>query len=275
MATDITKTWDYPRKNPREEIVGLDGLIKAMFDLCGPNWDSSVFSPQFNNIRTGALTMSPHHCTYNDRKGHALTRKCFKDGHQSYCMEWMRVNGRRVRCGARLKVNSNGCGTHTPNSQRLSINLLIKNLVAGKIDSIAWEQLNDQEQATDSIGHKVDVTEASKQAILARHEEKLKELHTIGELPQGNRSGFNLHIAFEEDKKFRQRVEASDRKERQSTMRQKINKVSTNFIEAITSQSNHPRIKGKSNKSERKSVRPDASTFKNKRGGLNGSDVYV
>lgn len=135
MPEDITKTWVYPRVDSDQYIEGKKGLVKAMPLLYGPNFDSVNFNPLFTNIRTGALMMKTHHCTYNDKNGHKMTRRCISDLHQAYCIELMDVvvDGvkYRVRCGARLKVESGGCGTHPANTMANSKNLMIKNMVAG------------------------------------------------------------------------------------------------------------------------------------------------
>jgi hypothetical protein len=67
----------------------MSGFVKAMPALYGPNFETSNFTPAFNNIRTGAQMSNVHHCTHNDKKGHTLTRRCFTEGHQAYYLEWV------------------------------------------------------------------------------------------------------------------------------------------------------------------------------------------
>lgn len=215
MATDITKSWTYPRMDPTQEIAGLYGLSKAMPSLYGPNFDSSNFTPLFNNIRTAALMSKPHHCTHNDSKGHRMTRRCVTDGHQAYCLEWVSESGRRVRCGMRFKVVSGGCGTHPPNAMASSMNLEVKNLVAGKTGAISWGVLNDP-QAVDGDGDdhvsKAGPGKQANRALLMQHARELEVLDAMGKLNVGDHSAYSVHVAFNESRMQREREENEQRR---------------------------------------------------------------
>lgn len=273
--------------DPNQSIVGKKGLSKAMPDLYGPNYNSTNFTPLFNNIRTGALMSKPHHCTYNDTQGHKMTRRCVSEGHQGYCVEFVDAvmddgEVRRVRCGQRLKVESGGCGTHPANTVASSKNLLIKNLVAGKVDSIMWDQLNNTKHpGKESESQTVPM---AKQLIKAQEDEKLAELDeeqdTVEDLP-ANPAAYQVHIAFVEHKKAKDRSIAEERKAnaavKRSSVLGKMKQAATNLKTAFTDEPENPldtkRRQGKSYKSQHKNRKPDPETFKNKRGGKHAGDL--
>jgi hypothetical protein len=206
MPEDITKTWVYPRVDSNQYIEGKKGLVKAMPLLYGPNYDSVNFTPLLANVRTGALMMKTHHCTYGDKNGHKMTRRCITDLHQAYCIEFMDVvvDGvkYRVRCGARLKGESGGCGTHPPAIMANSKNLLIKNLVAGKADAISWNDLNDTEEDTAIASDKDDL-------IKAMNDIEINEKHDSFEVEADYQPP---HIAFAQRKQAQDRAMAEERK---------------------------------------------------------------
>ncbi|KAF9692035.1 hypothetical protein EKO04_009950 [Ascochyta lentis] len=279
MATDITKIWEYPLMNPDEVIDGLEGLIKAMPVLYGPNFIGTNFSPMCCNIRTG------------DK----MERTCFLKGHQSYCCEWIRVDGHRVRCGVRLKVESGGCGTHRAKTMEHSNNLLIKNLIAGKLNSITWEQLNDPLKTAENkaVAAQSRVIDETKEAILAEHNQRIEELDAVGFLPQANPAVYNVHVAFNDNKIQKDRTMAEERRMRAAERRTgaagksglvgKLKNMASNVKGAVTSEQSARQLTGIENErlgtssyvksGAKKSNRPDPSVFKNKRGGKNISDL--
>ncbi|KZM20238.1 uncharacterized protein EKO05_0003685 [Ascochyta rabiei] len=286
MATDITKTGQYQVMDPDEVIVGFEGLIKVMHVLYGPNFVGANFSPKCCNVRTGEkMEKNVHHCTHNDIQGHAITKQCFLKGHQSYCCEWMEIDGHRVRCGVRLKVESGGCGTHRSKLMEHSNNLLLKNLIAGKLDSITWRQLSDpvkmaQNEANAAQGR---VMNDTKLTILAQHSEKIEELDAVGFLPQADHRTYSIHIAFNENKIQRDRTAVEERRlraaERKSGLTVNLKRAASNIKEAMTSE--HPNRKTaevekkglQASSRVKKCSRPDPSVFKNKRGGKKVSDL--
>lgn len=62
-----------------------------------------------------------------------------------------------------------------------SLNLEIKNLVAGKTDSISWRLLNDPKLADDSAS-KTSNSRNANQELLMQHDEELESLEAIGAL---------------------------------------------------------------------------------------------
>jgi hypothetical protein len=266
--------------DPNESIVGMKGLKKAMRALYGPNFDSLNYTPLFNNIRTGALMSKPHHCTYNDAKGHQMTRRCVTEGHQGYCIEWVDEGECRVRCGQRLKIESGGCGTHPANNMEDSMNLKVKNLVAGKFPSIIWSELNDPKRPKDSG---FQTTPTAKQQIKAQADEKLaemdtaKEQETVAGLPVADLDAYSVHVAFVEHKKAEERSIAEERKANAAAKRSgviaKAKKATTKIFTSENPLDRKLR-EGKSYKSGHKNRKPDADTFKNKRGGKNALDSF-
>lgn len=274
--------------DPSQDIVGISGLVKAMPALYGPNFDSSVYTPLFDNIRTGALMSKPHHCTHKDQKGHRMTRRCVTDGHQSYCTEWdENEHGKRFRCGQRLKVESGGCGKHPARLQQHSNNLLIKNLVAGKLAFIAWGELNDPTRVAENDAPQQPAMDETTQAILAQHEEDMEKLDTVQGLPKVAHAAYNIHIAFNENTIQKDRAAAEERKlkaaERKSNVTGKPGMTGRSGFagklrkikDDITSENKPPRTYGKSGGKSggKKSGRPSADAWKDKRGGKNASDL--
>lgn len=295
MASNLT-IWEYPYMDPSKSIVGISGLVKAMPALYGPNFDSTVFTPLFDNIRTSALMSKPHHCTHKDTKGHKMTRRCVTEGHQSYCLEWDDDEaGRRVRCGQRHKVESSGCGKHPARLQCHSNNLLVKNLIAGKIDSIEWSQLNDPKKVAENVSSQEPTGNQTTQAILAQHEEVVENLDTIGALPAVNQDAYCVHITFNEHSIQRGRVEAEERKLKAAARKSgaagksdvtgksgftgKLKKLK----ETVLTSKKDPQVTEREKKRSigsaygksgaKKNGRPDPSVFQNKRGGRNIADL--
>lgn len=272
MPEDITKTWVYPRVDSDQDIEGKKGLAKALPLLYGPNYDSVNFNPLFTNIRTGALMMKTHHCTYNDKNGHKMTRRCISDFHQAYCVEFVDVaiDGvtYRVRCGARLKVESGGCGTHPANIMTNSKNLMIKNLVAGKVPSIAWKDLNDTEE---------DNTIASAKDDLIKAIEDMKmEKHDSLEVEQDDPAAYQPpHLAFAQLKQAQDRAKAEERKvaaaAKRSTAFTAFGKMkkAANFTTNKEETCDKKGRLGRSYKPDCKKVKPTSDKFKGKRGGKN------
>ncbi|KAJ4337326.1 hypothetical protein N0V95_008375 [Ascochyta clinopodiicola] len=219
MATDITKTGQYQVMDPDQVIIGMEGLIKAMPVLYGPNFVGANFSPKCCNIRTGEkMEKTVHH---------------------------------------------------------------FKNLIAGKLGSIIWTQLNDpvemaRIEANATQGHVVDST---KQAILAQHREKIEELDAVGFLPQADHRTYSVHIAFNENKIRRDRTAVEERRlkaaEKKSGLTGNFKKAASNINEAMGSeQPNRKTIEDEKKNRQgssrvKKSSRPDPAVFKNKRGGKN------
>jgi hypothetical protein len=279
MTSNITTSWEYPFMDPKQEIVGMSGFAKAMPALYGPNFESLNFNPAFNNIRTGAQMSNIHHCTHNDKKGHALTRRCFTEGHQAYCCEWVNEGGRRVRCGTRFKVVSAGCGSHPAKAMDNSINLEIKNLVAGKTDSISWSLLNDPMHTNTSTSKTSDSRNAN-QELLMQQDEELDSLEAMGALSLRN---YSAHAALNTNKAIKDRVEQEQRKlqaaERKSMAVGKHKKTALKVDSAMEEpqstrivEAEKKRLFGKSFLKDSKLGRPDASVWRNKRGGKNASE---
>lgn len=210
MASNVTQTYDYSTIGTELEFAGPNGLVKALPFLYGPNFHSSAFNPLLNNIRTGALMQKPHHCTGGgDTNGHAMTRKCLTDLHQSYCNEWITEGGCRVRCGQRFKVVSGGCGKHRTAMMRHSNNLMIKNLLEGKLKSISWDDLDDREKSAGAPRSEIDVEREAKQEIHARNEERLAKMEDVDALCLDS---YSIHMTFENDKAQKKRAEREQRK---------------------------------------------------------------
>lgn len=280
MATDVTKTIEYPEMDPNEEIFGTGGLAKVLYILYGPNFDIANYTPLFNNIRTGAEMAKPHHCTHNDKQGHAMTRRCVTEGHQAYCLEFITEGGRRVRCGMRYKVVSGGCGSHPAHDMQDSKNLKIKNLISGKQKAISWGELNYDPEPLATTPSEAKREDETNQAILAKTNAELEALDTVGALPLGNHTAYSVHVAFEEDKIQKAREEQEQRKlaaaQRRSGATGHLEKVASTVEEAVTpeSQGEQKRLFGRSLfKSKTKSDRPDPSKWANKRGGKNASEA--
>lgn len=269
--------------DPNESIIGMKGLVKAMPDLYGPNFDSVSYSPEYNNIRTGARMSKPHHCTHNDKAGHQMTRKCITQGHQAYCLEWITIDaGRRVRCGQRMKVESGGCGTHKANNMDDSNNLKLKNLAAGKLDSISWGELNDPERKDDGESQ---ARPTAKQMIQAETDERLAEhcdndeaLDTVEDLPV---PVYNTHVKFVEHKKAEDRSQAEQRKASAAARRTSVHKTMKAAASSIKSVfSSEPetaidqklRLGRSKGKITAKKGRGDQDQWKGKRGGKNASE---
>jgi hypothetical protein len=271
MAINLTKTnYEYPHKDPNLEIVGFDGLVKAMPNLHGPNFSGSVYNPCFNNIRTAKVTANPHHCTHNDRHGHDTARSCFTKGHQSYCLEWISEGQRRMRCGLRLAVVSGGCGAH-PNSMDGSVNLLVKNLKEGKIKCITWGQLNDPERGETTARNSVELARQESAALMARHEAELAAMGDVSAVAVG---GYSLHGAFEQRRMQRQRAEDEQRRvmaaERRSRVTGKCVRNKKIADEDVPPMPEMSRGRcGKSVVKLGKKSRPDASKWAGKPGGAN------
>lgn len=268
MATDITEAnWQYPHKDPNLEIVGFDGLAKALVDIHGPNWHGSVYNAHFNNIRTGNYQAKPHHCTYNDAAGHDMVRNCVVKGHQSYCLEWIYAGDRRVRCGARLKVVSGGCAKH-PNSVDDSMNLLVKNLQAGKITSIRWGQINDPNHVADTLKDPAEIAKEENRAILAKKDAEIAAMR-VGEAVDPGK--FSVHPDFEDRKVQKQREEQEQRKlEAANKRKSRAGKA----VKKVADEDEVPELPrkglGKSiMKFGKKSNKPDASKWADKKGGAN------
>jgi hypothetical protein len=272
MPEDITKTWVYPRVDSDQDIDGKKGLVKAMPLLYGPNYDSVNFNPLFTNIRTGALMMKTHHCTYNDKNGHKMTRRCISDLHQAYCIEFIDVviDGvkYRVRCGARLKVESGGCGTHPANTMANSKNLMIKNLVAGKVPTISWNDLNDTEEDTAIVSAKDDIIKAMKDMEIKKHDSF--------EVQQDDPTAYQPpHIAFEQLKQAQDRAMAEERKAAAAAKRSNASNVfgkmkkAANFFTDKDETSLDKKGRQYPYKPDCRKVKPTSDKFKNKRGGKN------
>lgn len=228
--------------DPKQEIVGMSGFATAMPALYGPNFESLNFIPAFNNIRTGALMSNIHHCTHNDKKGHALTRRCFTEGHQAYCLEWVNEGGRRVRCGTRFKVVSSGCGSHPAKAMDNSLNLEIKNLVAGNSDSISWGLLNDPMRNTDTSASKTSDSRTANQELLMQQDEELDSLEAMGALSLGN---YNAHVAFNANKAMKDRVEQEQRKlqaAEHKSMAVGKNKKTASKVDSVMEETSNTRV---------------------------------
>lgn len=276
MPEDITKTWVYPRVDPDQDIDGKKGLVKAMPLLYGPNYDSVNFNPLFTNIRTGALMSNVHHCTYNDKNGHKMTRRCISDLHQAYCIEFMDVviDGvkYRVRCGARLKVESGGCGTHRANNMTNSKNLMIKNMAAGKLSTISWSDLNDtEENSTTTTGAKDDL-------IKALEDMEINMKRDSFEIQSNDPTAYLApHIAFAQRKQAQDRALAEERKVAAAAKRSnatiafggKMKKAANSFTDANEKSLDKKGRLGWTNKPDCRKVKPTSDKFKNKRGGKN------
>lgn len=274
MPEDVTKTWAYPRVDSDQDIEGKKGLVKALPLLYGPNYDSVNFNPLFTNIRTGALMMKTHHCTYNDKNGHKMTRRCISDFHQAYCVEFVDVviDGvkYRVRCGARLKVESGGCGTHPANSMTNSKNLMIKNLVAGKVPSISWKDLNDTEEDTAIASAKDDLIKA-----MAMKDMEI-EKHDSLEFEHDDPAAYQPpHLAFTQLKQAQDRAKAEERKVAAAAKRTTASTAFGKMKKAANLTTNKEETYDKkgplglSYKPDCRKVKPASDKFKNKRGGKN------
>lgn len=267
MATDITKAWEYPRVDPDGVIVGISGLVKAMPVLYGPNFVGTNFSPKCCNIRTGeVMEKNMHHCTHNDSQGHAITKQCFLKGHQSFCLEWIEVDGHTVRCGVRLKVESGGCGQHPSRNMDHSNNLLVKNLISGKLQFISWGQLNGPDKTSNNAAADQDsAANRAKQAILAQYKKDAEEMDTVGNLPEVTHAACNMHVAFNEIKIQRGRSEAEERKLRaaerkagaagKSGVSGKFKKMTSVIKKAVSSEQENARL----TESERKRLMRSAN----------------
>ncbi|KAG9205520.1 hypothetical protein G6514_008162 [Epicoccum nigrum] len=161
-----------------------------------------------------------------------------------------------------------------------SLNLEIKNLVAGKTDSISWRLLNDPKLANDSAS-KTSNSRNANQELLMQHDEELESLEAIGALSLGNRSA---HVAFNANKTVKDRVEQEQRKlyaaERKSMAVGKHKKTAAKVDSVMEEPQNtriveaeKKRLFGKSFLNSGKPGRPDASIWRNKRGGKNDSDA--
>lgn len=220
MATNITDmTWRYPHTDPDLEIVGWKGLVQVMVDIHGPNLAGALFNPDFKNIRTGKLISKPHHCTHEYPQCHAMVRNCVLKGHQSYCLQRIDAGDHRIRCGERLKVVSNGCGTHT-NDMNNSMNLLIKNLKEDKIDSIRWGQINDPRRVSIAFKSPAEIAEEKNLTMVAERDVNLAKMREGEEVDPGQ---YSVHPKFEKKKAERQREEQEQRKCEAAQKREKAN----------------------------------------------------
>ena len=225
MAQNVTATHDYLQDLPprHHKIFDVKELQKAQSKLFGPNWDSQNYDKRFDNIRTAKLQGGPHHCTHQDQKGHAQVRFCVEDGHVGYCIEFMNalVNqfDYRVRCGARYKMESGGCGAHPHKKMANSKNLLIKNMYAGKLDEITWGDLYDTEMDQQNpvalAGPTAKQIAQQRVERLAKHDE---ERDTVYDLP-ANPLVYQPHLVFEEAKKNERNTQAAERKQAKAEKR--------------------------------------------------------
>lgn len=271
MTTNITETnWQYPHGDPNLEIVGWEGLVQILVDIHGPNFEGTVFNPHVKNIRTGKLMSKPHHCTHENPRGHDLVRSCILKGHQSYCLQWIDAGGRRVRCGERLKVVSNGCSTHS-NSMNKSMNLLVKSLKEGKINSIRWDQINDPDRVADMSKDLAEITKEENQAIVDKKDAEIAKMD-VGEAVDP--VSFSVHFDFEDRKAQKQRKEQEQRKleaanKRKSRTGKTLKKI-TDEDDVLSIPDTPRKGFGKSIMNfGKKSKKPDASKWTNKLGGAN------
>jgi hypothetical protein len=187
--------------------------------------------------------------------------------------------GRRVRCGTRFKVVSGGCGSHPVKAMDHSINLEIKNLVAGKTDSISWSLLNDP-MHTDTSASKTSDSRNANQELLMQQDEELESLEAMGALSLRN---YSAHAALNTNKAIKDRVEQEQRKlqaaERRSMAVGKNKKTALKLDSAVEEpqstrivEAEKKRLFGKSFLKGSKLGRPDASVWRGKRGGKNASE---
>ncbi|KAG9205521.1 hypothetical protein G6514_008163 [Epicoccum nigrum] len=191
--------------------------------------------------------------------------------HQAYCIEFMDVVidgvSYRVRCGARLKVESGGCATHPANTMANSKNLLIKNLVAGKASTILWNDLNDTEEDTAIAGGKEDLIKAmGKMEIDVKHDsfDILQDDPTAYQPP---------HIAFAQHKQAQDRDMAEKRKVAAAAKRSHVfgkKKQAVNDFFNNETSLDKKRCQRTSYKADYRNVKPTSDKFRNKRGGKSG-----
>lgn len=260
MADNVTTTHDYLRDLPprHTQIIGLKELQKALGRLYGPNWDSQRYDKRFDNIRTS--------------------------GHVGYCIEFITacINGvdYRVRCGARYKMESGGCGSHPHKKMTLSKNLLIKNMYAGNIDTIDWDDLYNTDM--DKQNRVAPAGPTAKQLAHQRVEKLAvydEEQDAVAGIP-ANPLVYAPHFAFEEAKKQERDTQAEERKQAVAKKRtdggvlgraaQKVKKVIAGDNETVLDKKAR---QGKSYKTTQKARNGhDPEKFKNMRGGRNASD---
>ncbi|KAF3041995.1 hypothetical protein E8E11_002591 [Didymella keratinophila] len=206
---DVTKTYQYVQEHA-ETDVDMNSWSKDQPVLYGPNFVGD-FDPRICNIRTGEIMRGTvHHCSHGE--DHNITKACYNKGHQAFCHEWMAVDGSIVRCGARYKVLSGGCGTHKMKNMRDSINLKVKNLISGKRDSIPWSELDDMGEFAEQAALQVSAEEQDKQAIFAKHKQAEEEANASKEPLPAHHAVYNPHLAYNETAIQRKRTEAAERK---------------------------------------------------------------
>ncbi|KAL1599355.1 hypothetical protein SLS59_006372 [Nothophoma quercina] len=162
-----------------------------------------------------------------------------------------------------------------------SINLLVKNMISGKLDSILWSQVNDPKRLRDGASS---IVPTAKQQIQAQVEQNLAELETaeeqdtVGDLPVADPAAYSVHFAYEEHKKAQDRSMTEQRKANAAAKRSgnvfgKIKKAASNVFSPEPENPLDEKLrKEKSQKTKGKNVKPATDIWKNKRGGKNASD---
>ena len=200
--------------------------MKALPELYGPNFDSDVQKPHFQNVRTAARMARTHHCSGTAEGEHAMIRSCFTRGHQGtffesvylcacltistigYCPAFVDVNSFRTRCGHHLKLWSEGCGnplhaTNLPNSMAKAI----QELFDGKREVILWEELNDPRLMEQWHAEQANLLPAV-QEVQEQHEDALEEYLAEGDMDGEIDSSRLATYKIYEDRKVEEKLRA-------------------------------------------------------------------